>query len=726
MQITKKIANLFKRKSIEYGGLELIARLTSGAWSKTKMLEQYEKSLYVYACVYKIAEKVATSDLLLYQILNSNGDTKEVHNHDLLNLLYKPNPFQTKSEFLKITMINKKLCGDAFWYKVRSDRGKVVELWNLRPDFITIIKDKDKFIKAYELNKKDGTKELFAPEDIVHFKYPTPLDDYFGTSPVKSASTRIETEGLASSYQRDFFLNNARPDAAIKTAGNLTPAQKEEMRDSFKERHQGKGKNSKLAIFEGGLEYQQLSISQREMDYIESMKFTRDDILVAFGVPKAIVSITDDVNRANAETSMYIFLSETVKPELEMLTEKITEGLVIPDFGDNLYIGYPDPTPENREQTIKEYESGLKEGYYLINEVRAKENLQPVDGGWALYKPLNMLPVGELPKKLQSKSIDDWQKAQDSKAREKKLKIFRGRDLLYAKLKLKEKIIREFKKVFTAKEDSKQKIKKVVGEKSKTEKELVPLIKTDLREDYANMIIKQIDRRADKFKIAITNIADKQHDELINKLSKITGLKSKGVLDKNIKGVAEEAEVVVKTFYKGQEKVFAEFSLPFIDEFVRYAGIEAMGLVNPDKGFIMTEAINKAIKVRATEFGLGINKTTREKVSKAIADGLAEGEGMVKISDRINVAYKEFPTWRSDMIARTESTAANNEGFIEAYKQSDVATHKEWIATMDGRTREEHYAMDGEIVKIGRSFSNGLQYPQEPNCRCVIGPAFEK
>jgi len=43
------------------------------------------------------------------------------------------------------------------------------------------------------------------------------------------------------------------------------------------------------------------------MDFIESMKFTRDDILTAFKVPKPLVAVVDDVNRANAETAMFIF-----------------------------------------------------------------------------------------------------------------------------------------------------------------------------------------------------------------------------------------------------------------------------------------------------------------------------------------------------------------------------------------------------------------------------------
>ena len=148
-------------------------------------------------------------------------------------------------------------------------------------------------------------------------------------------------------------------------------------------------------------------------------------------------------------------------------------------------------------------------------------------------------------------------------------------------------------------------------------------------------------------------------------------------------------------------------------------------MVNPQKTFNLTPAIQIALKARAKQFGLEVNQTTRERINEAISAGLEAGEGMTQISDRISSVYQDFPLWRSDLIARTESTAANNEGMLEAYRQSEVATHKEWIATKDDRTRPEHMALDGEIVKIDELFSNGLKYPSEPNCRCVIGPAME-
>lgn len=729
MGIFQKIKNSFKQKSVgqvQYGGFEILKKMTGGGnWDKSKMLRQYEKSLYVFACVQKIAEKVASTEINLYQIVNSKGDTREIQNSPLIDLLYKPNPFQTKAEFLKITMINKKLSGDAFWYKMRNESGKIVELWNLRPDLIEIVKDPEDFIKYYKMNKSDGTQEIFNTEDIVHFKYPTPMDDYFGTSPIKSASVRIDTEEYASNYQRDFFLNNARPDGILSVEDSgmaMNQEDKNEMRREFEKKHMGKGRNSRIAILEGNLKYQQISVTQREMDYIESMKFTRDDILVAFGVPKPIVAVTDDVNRANAETAMHIFLSEVIKPEVKMLFEKINEELVATDYNDSLFIGFEDPTPEDREQKIKEYESGIKSGYLLINEVRAMENYEPIEGGWELYKPLNEVPVGGISKPKAKGYLKQWEERKKKEDDDRKQRLFRGKEILKEKLKLKEKVLAELKKSFKE-GDVFDDYKKVKKKKEKKNKEKKPLIKSDLRKEYAKMIIKEIENKSQRLKTEVTKKARKQGEALVAILNREDITKTKGGNQRQ--KLTTETESKIDDFFGKEEKVFAEMLFPFIEEYARQSGIEAMALVNPNQGFEMGEKIRKSLEKRAEEFGLQVNKTTRDKITKAIDEGIKEGEGMIQISDRIDKVYEEFPTWRADLIARTETTASSNEGFIEAYKQSDVATHKEWIATNDERTRPEHAELDGDIVKVNKTFSNGLKFPSEPNCRCVIGPAFE-
>lgn len=722
MKWYNKLFKAFRQKSIVTVGLEVVQRIFGGAgqWTKTKQMSQYSKSLYVFACVRKIAEKTASQDIRLFQIINSKGDKKEITSHPALDLLYRVNPFQTKSEFIEQTMINLKLAGDAFWWKIRNERGQVGELWNLRPDLITIVTDPEKFIIGYEFAKSDGTKVKFQTEDIIHFKYPNPLDQYYGMSPIMASQVRIDTEAYASQYQRDFFLNNARPDAILKFKDNvdITDEQKREIRKGWDRRYKGVGKNSKVAILEGEVEYQQLSISQREMDYIESMKFTRDDILVAYSVPKAIVAITDDVNRANAETSMHIFLSEVIAPELKRLQEKINEQLIYPEFGDNFFIKFPDPTPENREMTLKEYETGLTAGYLLINEVREKENLPPVDGGWSIYKPLGMQPVGTLGVKSK-KEIN---------------RIFRGKGMLKFKLEAKEELTKKIYKELNKKKKKSATIKEEETEEVEIKKPKSLLGNEELKLKYADVVNKQIDGRAGKLEKDMNRRAKEQENGFIKLLSEVE-IPSKSLKKINEKGIdfGDFKEILgvamvrkFDEFFDGEDKVMAEFILPFVENSVKDAGLDALLLINNEGVFETTEAVQKRIQKRADKFGPQINGTTKTKLSKGLAEGITEGEGIVDLRLRVEEVYKEYPTYRSEMIARTETTASNNEGFIEGFRQSGVATHKEWVSVMDERTRPEHVALNGDIIKLDESFANGLQYPQEPNCRCVIAPAFEE
>lgn len=664
-------------------GLKELARIAStGDWSQEALVSQYEKSLYVFAAVNKIATKIASIDLEFYEIKDSKGTVKELPVHDVLDLLYRPNPFQTRSEFWKITMINKKLTGEAFWLKVRDRRGKVAELWNLRPDRMTIVTDPEKYIKAYDLTKYNGEIVSFEPQDIIHFKEPNPLDNMRGFSPLRAAKSRIETEQYATNFQRDFFVNNARPDALLLSDDELAPEQRSDMLSSWNAKHRGKGKSSRVGILEGGIQYQQISVTQKEMDYIESLKFTKDDILIAFGVPKSVIT-TDDVNLANANSGLKTFLSETIKPELVEIAEVINEMLVIPDFGERYYCDFEDPTPIDREMQLKEYTAGFGK-WLTANEIRQELNMDPIEGGDVLDQPSN---------------ARDTDRPRPNEPDPQK--IFRGRGTLLKKFELAEGIAKDLRK----------------GGKPATEKAKESLLKSsDLRESYKAFINKKIDRRAEKFQKQVLSAAEKQMKRVI------------AALDKSVdKGITESS---LAFDGKAETKLFTELALPFITESAKEAGQEALDLVGIGESFTFTERIEKLLKKRAEFFAESVNDTTFEKLAKTIAEGLEAGEGIAKLTDRVKAVYSEFSDYRAESIARTESTAANNEGFLEAYKQSKIVNSNEWISTPDKRTRHTHASQDGQIVEVGKKFSNGLRYPGEAsgrpeetvNCRCVISP----
>ncbi len=84
---------LGRQKSFNLQALSKI--ISGGAWNNNTLIQQYSKSLYVFAAINKIATKISGIDLKLFEIINSKGELKEYPSHEILDLLYRPNPFQT-------------------------------------------------------------------------------------------------------------------------------------------------------------------------------------------------------------------------------------------------------------------------------------------------------------------------------------------------------------------------------------------------------------------------------------------------------------------------------------------------------------------------------------------------------------------------------------------------------------------------------------------------------
>jgi HK97 family phage portal protein len=716
-----------RSKSMQSIAIEEIGKIfsgNSGIWGKNNELEQYSKSLYVFAAVNKIATKVAAIDFQLNRIKGKTGDSEEIFSHEILDLLTKVNPFQTRTEFLKTAWINKKLTGEAFWWKVRNNRGDVMELWNLRPDLMTVISDQTKYIHHYELQKSDGKIESFLPEDIIHFKDPDPTNPFRGMSPLQPAKTRIETEQSATSFQRDFFKNNARPDALLMTEETLDTEQRTQMTSSWDEEHRGKANNSKIGLLEGGMKYQQVSISQREMDYIESLKFTRDDILVALGVPKSIVT-TDEVNYANADAGIRMFLSETIAPEMKQLVEVLDEFLVSPDFGEEYFLSFTDPTPADRASERADHTAGFGK-WLTTNEIRENLNLPAIEGGDVIAAVQTINP-NQLP--------GDMNAANQLALRSRSLKILRGRPMLRQKFELIDQVKAELTKQTTLsiakhrEQTKKNKDLKTAGKKiQKTKKEFVTLFpEQDKRNMYYDLVNKRLDKRAKTFAQSLVQASAKQCDRVITKLQSVD---DKSLDEKALHEKVSHIDIQALLDKAGESKLFSSIALPFLIDYAEEGGKDAAKLTG--ETFTMTSKLRDSMEKRSAFFASAVTDTTFNSLVETLTQGINAGEGIGALTERVQGVYDEYPKWRAATIARTETTNANNEGAMNQYSDSAVVEGKEWIATMDDRTRDSHAEQDGEIVGVDALFSNGLMYPGDGfgdpsetiNCRCALAPAL--
>lgn len=142
--------------------------------------------------------------------------------------------------------------------------------------------------------------------------------------------------------------------------------------------------------------------------------------------------------------------------------------------------------------------------------------------------------------------------------------------------------------------------------------------------------------------------------------------------------------------------------------------------------------VSQWIEANAAARVTQVNQTTIDQLRAIIAQGTADGLGVLGIQQAILSSIRDLTPIRARAISRTESHAGAMASGLEAAKSIAVDTHKDWNAVGDSRTREDHDAADGQQVPLDSFFRIGgarLQHPGDPrapadqvvNCRCVLG-----
>jgi uncharacterized protein with gpF-like domain len=136
----------------------------------------------------------------------------------------------------------------------------------------------------------------------------------------------------------------------------------------------------------------------------------------------------------------------------------------------------------------------------------------------------------------------------------------------------------------------------------------------------------------------------------------------------------------------------------------------------------------------------GITSTTKETIRKVLIQGMQEGWSIMQMMKEIEKSGINI--YRAELIARTETTRAANQGAMLGAISTGLQTMKEWIAITDDRTRRiprndyDHLHMDGKTTPIDQPFTvpglrsiDIMEYPGDPNgsagnvcnCRCTVG-----
>lgn len=301
---------------------------------------------WLFAVIDRISSAVIAATWTLKGAETRQGDRPVIVNHPVLSLWAAINPFMTRDVFLDLVVQYYFLTGESPWYKARRSVGRPPEeLWPLRPDLVRPAMDKEGYVVGY-IYSGGGMQVPIPAEDIAYLLKPSPLTPYRGQGVIQALMPDLRGERYAATWNANFFRQSAEPGGVIEFDRPLSDDEFERLRLRWQTQHQGVANAHRVAIIEEG-KWIDRKVTMRDMQFEQLRKFNRDIVLGALGMPRHIMGISEDVNRANAEAAEVVFTRWIIKPFL-MRLRNMVNAYILPEFKGDLFFDFDDPVPENR------------------------------------------------------------------------------------------------------------------------------------------------------------------------------------------------------------------------------------------------------------------------------------------------------------------------------------------------------------------------------------------
>lgn len=314
--------------------------------------EGYIKNVIANRCINLISKNAAKVRFKLFRV-NGKGERQPLLHHPLLQLLSKPNPLMHQNDFLEQIYNYKIIAGNAFvqatGFMDETQLLHPAELYCLRPDKVEILCGGDSLPMGYRYRVQEKTRDflvnpLSGHSEILHIKNFNPLDDWYGLSLVEPAIYSIDQHNEANRWNQALLQNGARPSGALvvkgeENGGFLSEEQFLRIKEEFSNEYIGSYNAGKPLLLEGGLDWKEISLSPKDMDFIEIKYSAARDIALSFGVPPQLLGIPGDTTYNNLAEGRLALWEQTIIPIVEDVVNALNSWLT-PMFDADLVLSY--------------------------------------------------------------------------------------------------------------------------------------------------------------------------------------------------------------------------------------------------------------------------------------------------------------------------------------------------------------------------------------------------
>lgn len=358
-----------------------------GGWSRTEYGEYYAASTPVYSAIRVRADALTRPPLTVYRRHGDARRTPVAPDHPARALLERVNRWYSSADLWRATEVYLNLWGSAYWMLDHDADGQR-EIWPLRPDRVSIVPSRDQYIRGFVYHGRSRMLAL-TPDEVVWFRYFNPLDEHAGMSPLAPARMAVDMGQDGLRFNRNFLRNSAQPDFVMLTNEAMNDNEVEDFYRRWEGRYRGPTNARRPAVASFVRDIKTLGLSHREMDFIQGLRWSLEEVSRAFGVPRPLLSDLERATFSNVNAAERFFWRNTMVPEMTFLAQQVNRQLFP-------LLGYPDLEMEfdlSAIEALSEDENAraaresqmLDRGVLTINEVRRSRGLPDVPWGdqWA-------------------------------------------------------------------------------------------------------------------------------------------------------------------------------------------------------------------------------------------------------------------------------------------------------------------------------------------------------
>jgi len=584
--------------------------------------------------------------------------------------------------------------------KVFDEKGQLREIY--AADGATFLKKVDEHgvvqgYYQYSFKNPQSKPIFFTEKEIVYIMQNPRSYSCYGFSPVQSILTVVKTLIKSLEWNEKYFSESI-PSGVL----SLLDISETEFENFIRWwETEVKGKPHKLPIINRDFKWQQFTLTNKEMQFLESQRWYFKLVMAAFKVTPNELGLTETVNRATSEEQSEVFRRKGLGPLLRLLEYHINTE-IIPEFGfdDVMFKFAPHRDRFEKERQIAIWEREIRTGLKTINEVRREMGLDPVPWG---NRPLFM------PQNYPFESVTGTQPSIPPITLANKKALTTDNPIIPS-------------------ENTETNVTPVTH---RDEFYKLPNPSSDPRDPREIWGLKTFEK---KFTEDLQKLFKKHVNELINFLKSekfaeaMKQLNGKPLLEKDVKVFRDLIEKVLS----GHAQEFKEFLKKYMLNAILLGFRKAAQELNLEATFDLEDPLAvHYIETYTQLLATSKYEQVRDRIRNVLIEGLQTGLSIDKMGELIKEEFSTLTDWEAERIARTETIRASNMGRLIGYQKSDVVEGKQWIVTYDDRTCPDCLEMANQKVPllskfISPRFGQIDVPPLHPNCRCTIVPVISK